>query len=149
MKAVHGFALYERIDGLKIRHFRHTVIHYETAIARIHDLVRNKRWNETRIFEIWDGITAISKITCTRIENHVDIVSKPYLLEPSCKKEAIGYESDVYEASKYKRIIRTGRQAGDLTSWIKKEAIDKVPCMMIDKDNYSLTQPNYTRSLRK
>jgi len=149
-KATHGFILYERIDGDRVRHFRKsTATMYFIAVARVHDLVRSQKWADKRVFEIWDGITPISLITCTKDNGRINYADRDYLLQPSDKREALGYEADYQEATAYKRKITCGPRTGDLTSWIKKAPLDRVLCTIVDKESFVMGKKFTERSLRK
>lgn len=149
--AYYGFILYERVEDLRIRHFRKaSAKQYVVAEARIHDLVRSQRWSGTRVFEIWDGINAISKITCSRENDSksVNFVVKDYLLTPKKgTREFIGYEQDLYEATKYKRTSKFGG-SNDVNKWIADKPKEKVICQICDKTSWTKQEKLYNRSLK-
>jgi len=138
-----GFNLYEYVDGVRFQHFRkHSVLYYEVAIARIHDLVRNKYWSEPRSFEIWDGINYISKVICSRTDEGRTSIT---IIDAVPEK---AYEKDLEIATRYKKTSKYGAVAADTTNWIKKGALDRVPVMMIDKTSWIKTDKMTSRSLK-
>lgn len=148
MKAIHGYRIIEIRNGQRIEHFPHrTVKNYEVARIRIVDLVRNKKWSAPiRYFEIWDGMTALTKITVTGR----NIVAKPYLLQPRDFREAEGYERDfeIYRRPRVKNQ-KVGNTPGDLTNWVKCGAIDKKLCTIGNKANYSAPEKIISRTQNK
>jgi hypothetical protein len=147
--AYYGYLLIERAGENRIKHFRNSSARrLSTAEARIHDLVRNKQWVGTRVFEIWDGIIPLSLTVCTRTENgNVEIKKKSYLLPEFngsivtrkgkvkiCDK--LGHEKDYREANRHQRIIRTGPRAGDMTSFIKSGAKERILCTKADPKDW-------------
>jgi len=137
INAYYGFLLIERVGDVRIKHFRKSSakkIH--VAEARIHDLVRSQRWSGERVFEIWDGINPISITTVTKTDAGLVFKKKDYLLQPSDKREAIGYEKDYDLATAYKKKVTLGLRSDDVSQWIKKKPLDRVLCTMVDKRNF-------------
>jgi len=126
MRALNGYHIIEIREGEKIRHFpsRSTVNQYSTAKCRVMDLLRDRRFKHLgeRHFEIWDGISAVMKITAFPDGTYVE---KSYLLKPKNMIEAQGYERDWnnYYRPRLKNQ-RTGKSSADISSWVMSSAKD-------------------------
>jgi hypothetical protein len=162
MKATHGFSIIEHRDGLKIAHYpKRSVQQYETAKCRVLALARDRRLKHLseRTFHIWDGTNPVSKITVKRNGSYVEV---PYLLQPLTYEvelangtlyrspafiQKMGYDLD-YKKSTRSRLKnqRVGRDASDLSSWIKAKPLDKVPCTIVGKPNYTMSERIIQRS---
>jgi len=117
--ALHGFRIVETRAGKRIEHFPlRTAKRYELAKCRIMDLCRDRRFKHLpeRFFEIWDGITAVMKIT---VESSGRYHEKDYLLKPRDMIEIQGYERDwdIYTRPRLKNQ-KTGRDTSDISKWI-------------------------------
>ena len=150
--AYYGYILMERFGDKRVRHFRKsTARRLSVAEARIHDLIRNGRWSEERIFEIWDGINPKLIITCKKNENGNIVISKKdyfkeYVGFIETRKgkifvnDVVGRDRDYYLATKYRRNVTIGAKRGDLTQFVKKEAMDRVLCQKVDARNYKVSE---------
>jgi hypothetical protein len=102
---------------------------------------------ENREFQIWDGINPISKLTF--VKGH--LVSEQDLLIPFYKDDRKNKleEEAIWKEHMKPRIKnqKTGRTAGDMTSWIKKEAGEKVLATMGNKEAWIDSEPLFKRSL--
>ena len=145
MIAIHGFRIVELRKNQRIEQFPHrTARSYAAAKARIVDLSRDRRMKHlgNRVFEIWDGLTAISIVTISDIE----IVDRPYLLPT---------ENRYLDADRYYSIRNrikkqnVGRVRGDITSWIKQNAIDPVLCRKILPASQEISSRVVSRSLAR
>ena len=144
--AIHGFKIIEVRENFRLLCFksRSTVTKYEVCRARILDLVRDRRNSHLKIreFEIWDGITFCSKF---RFENGRLVASKNYVPDKDTS-EAMERDLDYEYATKNrKKNQRTGRVTGDITQWLKKEALPRELCMMSNSRDYRASKPNKLR----
>jgi hypothetical protein len=144
-KAIHGFRIVEMLKGQRIERFPHkTAKRYSIARARIVDLARDLRMKHlgNRVFEIWDGLTAVSIITISDVE----IVDRPYLLPT----EKYLLDADRYYSIRNRiKKQNVGRVRGDITSWIKQDAIDPVLCRKILPESQELSCRTKSRSLAR
>ncbi len=118
---MHGFIVYERTDGLKIKHFR-SCRQYGQAYCRVVDLCRDRRFaDKDRDFEIWDGCNAVSKIYF-RPKSATRLVIKSYLIQPRDKREEAQLDRDRYLSKKSSlKNQRVGKDRSDLTGWVKSD----------------------------
>ena len=132
-KAVYGYQIYETVSGKRIKYFpKRSASSLEITKARVFDLTRKSRVDRT--FDIWDGCVAVYKMTVLANGNYS---FKPYLLEPANDREKLGYESDLEYIQKMRRNNqRTGRIPGDMSSWIKSGAGDRVLGSCINSLSY-------------
>ena len=137
MRAVHGFSIVERRDGLRVNHYRNRPSNsIDVVKVRILALARDIRLKHLpeRTFEVWDGIDAICKMI---VKSDGSYHIKPYLLPASNLKEEAMLDRDRDLAKRNSRNNqRVGRVAGDMTSWIKAEPLDRVVCRMVEKSSF-------------
>ena len=138
MKALHGFRIVERRNGQRIEHYpKRTAKNMDVVKVRIQGLAHDIRFKHlaVREFEVWDGIDAKFIIA---VKASGEMSARSYLLQPLNLKEAAAYERDYQNLVVNPRLNnqRTGRVAGDMTSWIKANPLDRVVCKMVDKSSW-------------
>ena len=145
-KATHGYRIYENRDGIRIDCFKRSVSRYEIAKCRIFDLCRDVRLKhlEKRYFEVWDGIDAVSRVIVDRDGAYVEV---PYLLPARTAKEQMEMDKDYMIATRNRlKMQKVGHVRGDITSWIKQGAGEKVLCRIIEKSSYVPGTKTLTRT---
>jgi hypothetical protein len=143
--AYYGYRIVEIRNGARIEHYPHrTVKTFDVARVRVISLCHDRKYKHLpeRKFEIWDGVTPVSVLTVTKTE----IFEKPYLLQPRNGREQIQYDRD-YELSirNRRKNQKVGRDASDISSWIKQKPLDPELCKMIYPSGYVSKQKDCTR----